>query len=387
MQLIAVDMLYEALGIYDVIYIDKNELAQYDGEYVVLPVAMPMFDYHPLGLAGIFSSRIIPVFIALTLVKDTLQDCEVAYLEKYSPIGCRDERTLNIIRSHGLQGYLAGCVTMSVPTRGSRLTGNGEVFLVDVEPELLEYLPDTLSQGALKVTHFRERCTDPKQTMLDLFDEYRSKARLVITPLLHCAIPCVASGIPVVIARKTVSYRFSWVEKLLPVYSRENWDLINWDPNPVKMEYVKSRFIEICGERLFSVRERWSKLYKHSEFFEAREKQGYINDAVDPAKEKVREFFEKLDSELITYSFWGVNQLTVPIYQYISNEFPNARLKAIYDSYRNVTFQGIDSQPISAMRNDDEIILVTAYSAKPDACKFFASPSMQGKKFIICWEY
>ena len=104
MQIIAIDYLYSVMGIpaEEIVYIDYHSLRAYDGEYVILPVTMPMVDYFPNGFADRFSERIIPVFLGVTMVKETLTEKEQIYLRKYEPIGCRDERTLNTMRKYGI---------------------------------------------------------------------------------------------------------------------------------------------------------------------------------------------------------------------------------------------------------------------------------------------
>ena len=105
MQLIAIDSIYERMGIpkKDIIYIDKNETSTYKGEYVVLPVTMPLIDYTEGGICGRFSNYIIPVFLGLTLAKDSLMPQEVEYYNRFEPIGCRDERTMNTLRKYSVQ--------------------------------------------------------------------------------------------------------------------------------------------------------------------------------------------------------------------------------------------------------------------------------------------
>ena len=47
MQIIAIDNLYLQMGINlaDVVYLDTRELGAYNGEYVILPISMPLVDY------------------------------------------------------------------------------------------------------------------------------------------------------------------------------------------------------------------------------------------------------------------------------------------------------------------------------------------------------
>ena len=81
LQIAAVDMIYEKMGIEkdSIVYIDTRELATYNGDYVVLPIAMPMIDWVEGGIVNRFSDRIIPVFLSFTLVYDKLSKEEVSF--------------------------------------------------------------------------------------------------------------------------------------------------------------------------------------------------------------------------------------------------------------------------------------------------------------------
>lgn len=78
---------------------------------------MPLINYIEGGLAKMFSDYIIPVFLGLTMVKDTLEKEEATYLRQYAPIGCRDKRTLLTLRKYGIQSFLNGCFTITMPNR------------------------------------------------------------------------------------------------------------------------------------------------------------------------------------------------------------------------------------------------------------------------------
>ena len=105
MQLIAIDNIYKEMGISqsEIVYIDFHHLADYDGEYVILPLSMPMVDYVENGIAGRFSQHIIPVFLGLNMVRQFLHPAEVSYLKMYEPIGCRDEWMLETCRKYNIE--------------------------------------------------------------------------------------------------------------------------------------------------------------------------------------------------------------------------------------------------------------------------------------------
>ena len=141
MQIIAIDHIYRQMGVPrdDIVYIDYHNLRDYDGDYAILPVSMPMVDYFPNGFADRFSDRIIPVFLGVTMVKESLTEKEQTYLRKYAPIGCRDERTLRTMRRYGIMAYLNGCITVTLPRRAHE--AGGDIYIVDVDESCQQLIP------------------------------------------------------------------------------------------------------------------------------------------------------------------------------------------------------------------------------------------------------
>lgn len=124
-QIYAIDEFYRKCGIKNIAYIKFDELSTYNGEYAILPVTLPLINYVNGGIAGWFSSHIIPVFLGLTIAKSSLTCEEVQYLKNYEPIGCRDECTMLTMRKYGIQSYLGGCITLTLETALKTFWGGG----------------------------------------------------------------------------------------------------------------------------------------------------------------------------------------------------------------------------------------------------------------------
>ncbi len=373
MQILAIDEIYKSMGIdlNEVVYIPTDQLDSYDGEYVVLPVTMPLVDYRERGIAGRFSPRIIPVFLGLTMVKDTLEHEEVAYYKRFEPIGCRDERTLQTMRSYQIQSYLHGCITVTLPRREFE-PENGKVYIVDVDQTMLERIPTTLREQAVFRTHLiTEKLADPKAVMQERYQDYCRNANLVITSLLHCSVPCVAAGIPVILLKKAVSYRMAWLEKLLPIYTPDRLNEIDWSPKPVEMEAHKKQVLELTVRRLQETYEKNAPMYDLSYFYEDRERSVYINDACDSLKRFVDENWTDRNA-FFSYSVWGLTQISEWLVDYISSRYPNAQLCHAYDAYRRVQFKGLTSEsPDMIIDRREETVFVTTNGAEKAARELF----------------
>ena len=73
----------------------------------------------------------------------------------------------------------------------------------------------------------------------ELLETYRTHATRVVTPLLHAAGPSLAMGIPVILARKDLRDRFSAINRLLPLYTPQDFPVIDWNPKPLDLEDLK----------------------------------------------------------------------------------------------------------------------------------------------------
>lgn len=387
MQLIAIDEIYKKMGIpkEEIVYIDKNDLSCYKGEYVILPVTMPLIDYTEGGITGRFSDYIMPVFIGLTLVKDELSDDEVRYYNRFEPIGCRDERTLKTLRSYGIQSYLHGCITASLPKRATKEKNFNKVFIVDISSELLNYIPEELKKDAVYLTHMHSNINDPRKLMQEYYDRYKEEAKLIITSLLHCAVPSMAAGIPVVLAKSIISYRFGWLEKLLPIYDLSEFKNIDWNPKSVEYEDHKEHLINVTINRLKSAFEKYNTIYSLSWFYELREKKEYVIDAFEPIKIFIDENLLDKNAEY-NYSIWGLTQISELTISYMTKSYPNSKLMHVYDTYRNLKFRGINTESPEKIRdNPDDIIFVTTNGASKMAKEMFDEIGKEKNTYVI-WQ-
>lgn len=388
MQIVAIDELYRQMGVdlSEVVYIDVTELPFYKGEYVILPVSMPLVNYVEGGISRMFSEYIIPVFLGLTMVKDTLEEIEINYLKKYEPIGCRDEKTLNVIRKYGIKSFLNGCMTITLPEYNRNSNSNLKPYIVDVTP-LYDLIPDDVKERAVYRTHFiKNRGEDRKALTKKIYQEYKEYAGVVITSLLHCALPCLAAGIPVILIKreKDISYRFSWIEKILPIYTETDLRKgIDWNPASIDISDIKKRVFDVDTEMLRKAFSYWSRMSDISWFYENRDKHIYINDACEEVRHWIDNHWIDKTAEY-RYAFWGLTQMSEWIDDYIRSHYPNAVLSHVYDAYRELNFRGLQSiAPQNITDNIDECVFVTALGAVERAKCFFMEIGKQEDTYVL----
>lgn len=176
------------------------------------------------------------------------------YLRTYGPVGCRDLFTMEQLKSIGIDAYFSGCVTLTLPQMPERQKEKDYVCIVDVEESVKKRLLGIFRNTEFEVkimTHLRAR--DPslpwkerKKIVEDLLTIYRN-AKCVITKRLHCALPCLSQGTPVVIIRdKTDDIRFSPYRNWIPCITVK--DFLNGDytydfnhPAPNRLDYIETR--------------------------------------------------------------------------------------------------------------------------------------------------
>ncbi|BAX82637.1 polysaccharide pyruvyl transferase family protein [Labilibaculum antarcticum] len=217
------------------VFINREKLFHYSGEEVKLILngwfTHNLFNWVP-------SKKIHPLFISFHLNSSAapflLNEKSIAYLKEHEPIGCRDKYTVKLLKERGVEAYFSGCLTLTLdsykvddslrtddiyivdpffnyPTFSSvtvdlktfiRSLVNGDILKIGkkskhlkkiIHSDLLKnakYNTQVLSKGKLS--------DDEKFQLADKYLKEYSKAKLVITSRIHCALPCLAMGTPVI---------------------------------------------------------------------------------------------------------------------------------------------------------------------------------------------
>ncbi len=176
------------------------------------------------------------------------------FLKLHEPIGARDLHTLAILRAAGLDAYFSACLTLTLPNwLGER---NGAVVCCDIDPKIYSSIARVVGSNLERVSHFdtSEDTAVRFERANNLLEIYK-RAQFVITTRLHCALPCLAFGTPVLfIETAQDSYRFDGLRQFInvaridEVYSK-NW---NWSDalskrNPMKHSIYADRLRSICS--------------------------------------------------------------------------------------------------------------------------------------------
>ena len=158
--------------------------------------------------------KVNPLFLSFHISSKSQRELtspfSIAYFKQHQPIGCRDTHTLNLLQKHDVASFLSGCLTLTLPKYTGRR--GDDILFVDVlrtnytssyRKAVVNQMVPKKYRGKIQfVTHFsdemksktsQERMNEAKL----LLDRYK-KAKVVFTSLIHCALPCIAQGTPVV---------------------------------------------------------------------------------------------------------------------------------------------------------------------------------------------
>ena len=211
--------------------------------------------------------NIRPVFVSwYAVIPDALINERTApYFKPFEPIGCRSLPTIRCFEKFGVTAYHSGCLTLTLPE--SLAARTDDIYIVDADPALVEkVVPSSVRARAKHLSHLTPTGQLTSSTGWSAFDFYLkvwnrvdrnmtrmrahrerllvrrheqrmamarerlaiyARAKLVITGLLHCSMPCLALGTPVVLLKpdlndnprfdglkELVRYRSSGAEKL-----------------------------------------------------------------------------------------------------------------------------------------------------------------------------
>lgn len=216
-------------------YINREKLADYKGDKTKI-ILNGWFAHNIIN--WIPSPEIEPLFISFHINKSAapfiLDQKGVNYLKKHEPIGCRDYYTVKILKEKSIKAYFSGCLTLTLDSyKENEQKRTNEIYIVDLlynYPTLekvtknfksfirsvqrgtifklrkrMKHISKLIDEDLLKrATYINQEypSTVPSEEGMfnvaeGLLRKY-ARAKLVITSRIHCALPCLALGTPVI---------------------------------------------------------------------------------------------------------------------------------------------------------------------------------------------
>jgi Capsular polysaccharide synthesis protein/Polysaccharide pyruvyl transferase len=268
-QILAANQLLQRVGIQPDVLLDRDDEiasaqaiaplpkpvgALINGWYKTNPVEWPP---HP-DLDPIYLGFHMRLFQSPTLVSPEA----IAHYKKFEPVGCRDAYTSATLRAHGVNAFVSYCLSMLYEKRMPSPLQT-ETYVVSRTEDLLRYVPSELGDVHY-VSHYSGSSNfhDNMLRVGRLLELYRTRAKLIVTSLLHCALPAVAMGIPVVIfyppnppqLQTSDRERFSSLERLIRVFALDDIGEVDWRGYVADVSHVKLALLD----RFYTAVRRWN---------------------------------------------------------------------------------------------------------------------------------
>ena len=193
---------------------------------------------------------------------EMLSDESMDFFRRHQPIGCRDLHTEALLRLKGVEAFTSNCLSLIFSRRIEDPNTQTEVFVVSRDERIKDHLPQSIAPYTF-LSHYTgsNDFTANMAQAEQVLEIYRSRAKLIVTSLLHCALPAIAMGIPVVVFYPINSEllhasdreRFSSLERLIRVYRLEEIDSVNWNPEPIDVGDIKLLLLD----RFYDMAARW----------------------------------------------------------------------------------------------------------------------------------
>lgn len=176
------------------------------------------------------------------------------WLTANGPVGARDRATLALLEAHGIPAWFSGCLTLTLP-RGEPARED-YIVACDIPAGPLAELRRRTRRNVIAVTH-RDATTrghEPRMAKARGLLALYARAHAVVTTRLHCALPCISQGTPVLFApgerdpeRLQLATEFARVTTLAELASgRHDFDFDAPPPNPDGWQPVARALAERC---------------------------------------------------------------------------------------------------------------------------------------------
>lgn len=361
---------YESMGISrdEVIKIGINEVADYDGEPVILPINVNLSLNWVVNIFPL-PPNIYPVFIGFSYFAATkLSDNMLDYLKIYQPIGCRDEFTLNLMRQNGIQAYLFGCITATLDRID--LKGN-KIILADAAPVVEEKCYSVFGrENCISISHIvpSDAVNDNQvfyDKTLEYLEWYKKEAKLVVTARIHSMSPCMAMGIPVIPIVENISPRMAWIDKFLSIYTVEDVDKVDWSGGGQRVDYedVKRAMRNIAIKRIRESYDKYAEIADLDYFYKDRKKACYGSKYLSELKK-----LEQTKLEHMRFAIWGCGQIGMNFCDVMKEHYPHSELVMPVDTFCTGDFKGKTiCGPDDVKGLDKDIfVFITSYCGRHD---------------------
>ena len=270
-QLMAANRLLGRLGILPDLILDRDaEIASAPAlEQIAGPVGILMngwFKYNPAEWPP--HPRLDPVYLGFHIRSrespTLLGPAAVEHYQRFGPIGCRDPYTASILKHRGVDAFVSHCLSLLYDRRLVNPETQTETYVVSPDRRIYRHIVPEIGHATF-ISHLAGSCDFDQNLRLaeSLIATYRNSAKLIVTTMLHCALPAIAMGIPVVVfhplslspwAHTSDRERFSALEQLVPVFHASDMNDIDWNGYQPDVSSIKLRLLD----SFYEMAQKWS---------------------------------------------------------------------------------------------------------------------------------
>ena len=123
---------------FEFVALERDQISNHYELYKSVKIIMIMNGWfmHPINKKYDFPppSNIEPIFVSIHIKDDTLLSPDtLKYFKLHEPIGCRDTYTMNLLKSHNIDAYFTGCLSLTLDCFDGMKKKNNASYVVDVE--------------------------------------------------------------------------------------------------------------------------------------------------------------------------------------------------------------------------------------------------------------
>lgn len=274
----------------------ETDLKKYEGESVKM-IMNGWYMNHPENWPP--SNKIVPLYVALHInrcgLPDFLDEESVDYFKRHEPIGCRDTKSVELLKEKGVDAYFTGCLTLTLGRKYKSTQRDGKVYVVEPYTKTAGLVSYSKKESLKTVFYLLSHYSDVKyiaakkkekgvkslfynayflkeyskvfdykmlvdaeyvnQYNYDIQQDYPTqedkllyaeslvkkyaKASCVITSRIHCALPCLGLETPVVFVQLKGDSDYSTARfgGLINLFNVMTWDGLHLS-NPFKVGLI-----------------------------------------------------------------------------------------------------------------------------------------------------
>ena len=205
------------------------------------------------------------------------------FLKKFGPVGARDLATLDFLQKNNVDSYFSGCVTLTLQ-KDKAIKKQDFILAVDVSDKIYETIKKQTSRQVIlmNTNHIFNMDAKYKFTLAKYWLCLLQSARTVVTPRLHCILPCLAFNTPVLAISGRDPQRYAGLITLANNMSENQYlknpqyyNLDNPPKNPTEYKKIRKDLEERCvkftgfdSKNSFLGGQTYEEFIKSSEFAE-----------------------------------------------------------------------------------------------------------------------